>query len=129
MKTKCDLLVADLQRKLVFIPPGAAFNLDSMHAQDGEGSDITIRRSTTSQYHLTISPQTVHAVSARRSRRLSTIQLTGVVRVSKKVAGVQILLPRHTRSNKGLDGLMSWTFSKAIVVVEKVAGSEEDETL
>lgn len=52
MKIKCDLLVADLQRKLVFIPPGTAFDPDSMHAQDGEGSDITIGRSTASQYRL-----------------------------------------------------------------------------
>jgi len=52
MKIKCDLLVADLRRKLVFIPPGTAFGPDSMHAQDGEGSDITVGRSTASQYRL-----------------------------------------------------------------------------
>ena len=52
MKIKCDLLVADLRRKWVFIPPGTAFDSDSMHAQDGEGSDITIGRSIASQYCL-----------------------------------------------------------------------------
>ena len=52
MNISCDLLVADLQRKLVFIPPGTAFDPDSMHAQDGEGSDLTIGRSTASQYRL-----------------------------------------------------------------------------
>jgi hypothetical protein len=52
MKIKCDLLVADLWWKLVFIPPGTAFDPDSMHAQDGEGSDIIMGRSTASQYRL-----------------------------------------------------------------------------
>jgi len=52
MKIKCHLLVADPQRKLVFIPPATAFHPDSMRAQDGEGSDITIGRPTASQYRL-----------------------------------------------------------------------------